>query len=280
MHFGVEIPPFECFKKGKIKMSEKIVFEKVDVTKKGNHSVELCIGDIPHARPFHHTIEKGSFIEFKGNVGYYHILILIEGKAKFTTDGKEFTFDERTTFVPSPECDLKVEAESDLQILEIQWDTLPSDVDDLKEYKTEFPVVVPYKDSIQYIDPNKSEKTISRMMIPQRIIPRFSLGSVESYGYDLVRPHTHPMLDQFFFSFPENNMNLIINDEKIQMLGNLIYHIPLGANHGVEVTDDNHMHYMWIDFMFDENGLKRLDASHKPTGLNRSFEEERKNMNK
>ena len=147
----------------------------------------------------------------------------------------------------------------------------------LEEYKTEFPVVQDYAASIQYVDPNKSEKTISRMMIPHKIIPRFAIGSVESYGYDYVKPHSHPMLDQFFFSFPENNMYVIINGEKFPMEGNMILHIPLGADHGVEVTGSSHMHYMWIDFLPDnEAGLKRLDDRHKPTGTMRNLEKEDK----
>ena len=114
-------------------------------------------------------------------------------------------------------------------------------------------------------------------MIPHEIIPRFTIGSVESYGYDLVRPHAHPMLDQFFFSFPENDMEVIIDDEKYNMKGNVIMHIPLGYNHGVEVTGDRHMHYMWIDFMPDkEAGLKRLNFSHRPTGTVRDFANEDK----
>jgi mannose-6-phosphate isomerase-like protein (cupin superfamily) len=85
------------------------------------------------------------------------------------------------------------------------------------------------------------------------------------------------MLDQFFFSFPENDMEVIIDDEKINMKGNVIMHIPLGSNHGVEVTGDRHMHYMWIDFMPNkEEGLKRLNFSHRPTGTVRSFENEDK----
>ncbi len=251
--------------------------EKVDTTVKGNRSVELCKGEIPGAHPVHHTIEAGSKLVFEGNVGYYHIIILIEGKAKFETDGKTFDFDGRTTFCQAPDRDLVVSAVSDVQILEIQWDEAPGDDEDLKEYKTEFPVVVPYQESIQYIDPNKSEKTISRMMIPHEVLPRFTIGSVESYGYDLVRPHAHPMLDQFFFSFPENDMEVIIDDEKINMKGNIIMHIPLGSNHGVEVTGDRHMHYMWIDFMPDkEAGLKRLNFSHRPTGTVRDFANEDK----
>ncbi|MBR5308288.1 MAG: hypothetical protein IKU43_05920 [Clostridia bacterium] len=254
-----------------------VVMEKVDTSVKGNRSIELCKGEIPGAHPVHHTIEAGSTLTLEANCGYYHILILIEGNTKFETDGKGFDFDGRTTFVPAPDKELVISAKTDVQILEIQWDEAPGDEEDLKEYKTEFPVVVPYQESIQYIDPNKSEKTISRMMIPHEVLPRFTIGSVESYGYDLVRPHAHPMLDQFFFSFPENDMEVIIDDEKINMKGNIIMHIPLGSNHGVEVTGDRHMHYMWIDFMPDkEAGLKRLNFSHRPTGTVRDFANEDK----
>ncbi len=258
-------------------MAEKVVMEYVVKNKEGNQSVELCQGEINGARPVHHQIKSGSEMVFEKNVGYYHILILITGEAVFVTDEKEYHFVNRTTFVPATDKKLVVKADTDVEILEIQWDEEDGDAQDLKEYGTQFPVVVPYQDSIQYIDPNKSEKTISRMMIPHEIIPRFTIGSVESYGYDLVRPHAHPMLDQFFFSFPENDMDVIIDDEKYNMKGNVIMHIPLGSNHGVEVTGDRHMHYMWVDFMPDkEAGLKRLNFSHRPTGTVRDFANEDK----
>lgn len=254
-----------------------VVMEQIDTSKRGNQSVELCKGEIPGARPVHYTMDAGSTLEFKANVGYYHVLILIEGEATFSTDGKDYFFDGRTSFVSDPEKDLVVTAKNDVQLLEVQWDIMPGDEEDIAQYNTTFPVVVPYQESIQYIDPNKSEKSISRMMIPHEIIPRFTMGSVESYGYDLVRPHAHPMLDQFFFSFPENDMEVIIDDEKFNMKGNIILHIPLGSNHGVEVTGDRHMHYMWIDFMPDkEAGLKRLNWSHRPTGTVRDFANEDK----
>lgn len=258
-------------------MAEEVKFEYVDTKKEGTHSLELCKGEINGARPVHHKIAEGDSVTFGANVGYYHILILLEGEAVFTTDGNEYNFSDRTTFVSDPQKDLFVKAVSETRILEIQWDEEEGDEADLKEYKTVFPVVVPYQDSIQYIDPNKSEKTISRMMIPHEIIPRFTIGSVESYGYDLVRPHAHPMLDQFFYSFAENDMEVIIDDGKYNMKGDAIIHIPLGSNHGAEVTDDRHMHYMWVDFMPDkEAGLKRLNFSHRPTGTVRDFANEDK----
>ena len=258
-------------------MADKIIMEQVDVSRRKAAAVELCKGEIPGALPVHHTIPAGQTLKLVGNCGYYYILILIQGKASFTTADRTDVYDTRLTYVPASDTDLTIVAETDVQILEIQWDIFPEDSEMLAEYRTEFPVRVPYQDSIQYVDRNKSPKTISRMMIPQRVIPRFSLGSVESYGYDLVKPHSHPMLDQFFFSFPENDMDVLIDGEHIPMSGNMILHIPLGADHGVEVTGDRHMHYMWIDFMPDnELALKRLDSSHIPTGTVRSFEAEEK----
>ena len=255
----------------------KVVMEKVDTAVKGNRSVELCVGEIPGMRPVHHTIEKGKSLTLAANAGYLHIMILIEGEGNFITDGNTTYLDGRTSYVPAPDKELVIEAKTDIQILEIQMDEKEGDAEDLAEYGTKFPVCVPYQESIQYIDPNKSQKTISRMMIPHGVLPRFTIGSVESYGYDYVKPHTHPMLDQYFFSFPENDMEVIIDDEKINMKGNIIMHIPLGSCHGVEVTGDRHMHYMWIDFMPDkEAGLKRLNFSHRPTGTVRDFANEDK----
>ena len=253
-------------------MKTPVVMETVDVLQSTTRALELCKGEIPGARPIHHTIAAGEKTVFGANCGYYHVLILIQGEAKFTCGDRVNVCDGRLTYVPAPDQELTVEANTNVQMLEIQWDIFPEDEEMLKEYKTTFPVYVPYQDSIQYIDPNKSKKTISRMMIPQRIIPRFSLGSVESIGDDIVKSHSHPMLDQFFFSFPENNMDVMINGEPIPMAGNIILHIPLGADHGVVVKGDNHMHYMWIDFMPDnELALKRLDERHMPTGEHRSF---------
>ena len=258
-------------------MADKIIMEKVDVSRREAASVALCKGEIPGARPVHHTILQGQTLTFAANCGYYHILILITGQATFATAGRRDTYATRLTYVPAPDAELTVTADTNTQILEIQWDIFPEDQEMIAEYHTDFPVRVPYQESIQYVDRNKSPKTISRMMIPQRVIPRFSLGSVESFGYDLVKPHSHPMLDQFFFSFPENDMDVLIDGAHIPMGGNMILHIPLGADHGVEVTGDRHMHYMWIDFMPDnELALKRLDSSHIPTGTVRSFEAEEK----
>lgn len=259
------------------KGGQYLAMEKIDTTVKELRSLPMCVGEIPGTATYHVTVPTGKIYTLPVDTAHYHIYILIEGVCAVDFDGKCEEFSERVTFVPAPEAPMTLSAKTDTQLVEIVWDITDEDVRLRTEYKTEFPLVKPYATAIQYVDPNKSPKTISRMMIPHKIVPRFAIGSVESYGYDYVKPHSHPMLDQFFFSFPENNMSLIINGEHIPMSGNVMVHIPLGADHGVEVTGTDHLHYMWIDFLPDnEAGLRRLDERHKPTGTMRDLENEDK----
>ncbi len=254
-----------------------LAMEKIDTSVKQLRSLPMCVGEIPGTATYHVTIPGGSQFTLAADEAHYHIFILVDGTCAMETDGKGTDFCERVTFVPAPEKEMVITAKTHTQLVEIIWDITEEDVALRAQYGTQFPLIQPYATAIQYVDPNKSPKTISRMMIPHKIIPRFAIGSVESYGYDYVKPHSHPMLDQFFFSFPENNMMLIINGEKIPMEGNVMVHIPLGADHGVEVTGTDHLHYMWIDFLPDnEAGLKRLDERHKPTGTMRDLEKEDK----
>ena len=253
----------------------KIFSLEADLTE--NASKPMCEGVITGATPINHTIKQGCTLELPP-CGAYHIMVLIAGKVTFHTDGKDYVWDERVTFVPALDKDFSITAETNAQLLEIRWEMIESDYALIEEYNTVFPYQMSYAQSIQYRDRNKSDKTISRIMLEQRNIPRFAMGSVESYGPDFVKSHDHPMLDQFFVSFPENDMFLLIDYEPYRMMGNEITHIPLGANHGVDVTEKKHLHYMWIDFLIDDTSMKRLDTSHIPTGVMRDFTDEQKGL--
>lgn len=130
--------------------------ETVDLKIKKDGKIELCKGEIAGTRPFYHTVLKGEKTEFKANEGYYHILILMCGEAVFENNGKNYTFSERTVFIPSPDESVSVSANTDTAILEIQWDIADGDTSLIKEYGTKFPIVQKYTESIQYVDPNKS----------------------------------------------------------------------------------------------------------------------------
>lgn len=252
---------------------EAIVMESLRAGGTGTQATVLCEGKIPGATPVSHQISAGDSVVFEpGRV--YHILTLMSGSVSFVCGDDVQVFDERVTYVPALDAKLEVRAETDALLLEIQWEMEPSDDALIAEYAVEFPMVVPYAQAMQYRDKNKSDKTISRVMIEQRNIPRFCMGSVESYGPDTVLSHAHPMLDQFFASFEENEMYCMIEGKPWLMKGDEIFHIPLGSDHGVEVEEGKRMHYMWIDFLIGEEGMRRLDSSHIPTGLTRSFDEQ------
>ena len=254
----------------------KYEIQKVALDFGAGENASRCIldGCIPGAAPYHHTVLKGSSRTLEpGNC--HHVLMLLKGEVRFSTDGNEYVFHERVVFVPSPDRSVTVEALVDAQILEIRWFKRVGEDDALAaEYKTQFPLIQIYRNSKQYRDRNKSDKTISRSCIDQRRIPRFALGSVETYGIDAVKSHDHPMLDQFFFSFDENEMDVLIDYEAVPMKGNELLYIPLGSIHGVDVRAGQHCHYLWIDFYPDNDlALKRLDWSHVPTGKQASFDE-------
>lgn len=240
-------------------------------------SASICENYIKGATPYNHTVCRGDSLILEP-CGAYRIFVLMDGEVTFVTDNREYQWKERVTFVPTPNASLEIHAGTDAQLLEICWEIHPGDDALLEEYKTVFPYQMSYALSKQYRDRNKSDKTISRVMLEQRIIPRFAMGSVESYGPDFVKSHDHPMLDQFFVSFPENDMFLLVDYEPYRMQGNEICHIPLGANHGVDVTEKKHMHYMWIDFLIDDSSMARLDTSHIDTGVMRDFTDEDKGL--
>ena len=228
----------------------KYEIQKVALDFGAGENASRCIldGCIPGAAPYHHTVLKGSSRTLEpGNC--HHVLMLLKGEVRFSTDGNEYVFHERVVFVPSPDRSVTVEALTDAQILEIRWFKREGEDDALAaEYKTQFPLIQIYRNSKQYRDRNKSDKTISRSCIDQRRI--------------------------FFFSFDENEMDVLIDYEAVPMKGNELLYIPLGSIHGVDVRAGQHCHYLWIDFYPDNDlALKRLDWSHVPTGKQASFDE-------
>src|SRR3546814_3765715 len=125
------------------------------------------------------------------------------------------------------------------------------------------PSVQDYAASPQYRDYFKSEKTISRTLVGPHVLPRFCMGSVESIGPDRIEPHAHPMLDQLFFSFAENDITLLIDGQRHALGGSTLLHIPLGSDHGVDVSPGKRMHYLWLDFFQRHQDMDYIAEVHK-----------------
>lgn len=230
-------------------------------------SRNILPGAIPGATVYNHTIPAGETTEFPGTEKYISIFFLCYGSAAFSSADKHVSYSEKAVFVARPEDDVQVSAESNISFVQICWDLNEFDLADLKESR-DFPFSQAYVDATQYRDYFKSEKTISRAIIPQKMIPRFAMGSVETRGDDLIGQHAHPLLDQFFFSFPENNCNVLIDSCIFPLGGNTMLHIPLGSNHGVIALGEQYVHYLWLDFTSQEQkqqAVEYLDTVHTPT---------------
>lgn len=244
---------------------------KIDAALQDKPSVPMLPGAIPGAAATLLTLAPGETRSFEPRTDKAFIFLSVDGGFTFSAGGKTWSASGRYVFIPSCSQTAEFTAGTRTRILEILWDIPEDGREEWADARREFPYVQEYAASVQYRDKNKSDKTISREMVRQRIVPGFCMGSVESYGRDKVAQHPHPMLDQFFFSFPENDADVLIDDFRVPMKGDTLLHIPLGSNHGVEVAEGRHMHYIWIDFFLGQAGLDRLDSSHIPTGRMRSF---------
>lgn len=242
--------------------SGRVFLEKAD-TVRASEPQHLLQGEIKGADILSYRLSQGENVFFSPRNDCVRIFILIEGGVEFLTDGGTFFFKERTFFVPDPEKGLSVRAAGNPHFLELRWDVSEKDSSVMKSFSPRAPLVQPYAASPLYDDDTKSRKTLSRSIILQHVLPRICIGSVETEGPDRVDAHVHPHVDQLFYTFPENDMDLLIGGEHHPVGGNTLIHIPLGSSHGVEVAEGRRLHYIWIDFVIDDEGFRYLDESHR-----------------
>ena len=257
-----------------VKLSD-IKMEVLPEYQSGYDCKAMLPGEIPGATVFCHHVPKDYELCLEGQRDFIRIFFLCDGEAGFTAEKESFRYAEKAVFTAKPESDVQIYAYGESVLLEVQWEMNAQDLADLDASETHFPISEAYRDALQYRDFFKSETTISRAILKQSVIPRFAMGSVEARGDDLVGQHSHPLLDQFFFSFPENDMNLLIDCRICPMKGNTLLHIPLGSNHGVIALGEQKMHYLWIDCTPQElkqQAVDYLNEVHKPTGEKQTLE--------
>lgn len=116
-----------------------------------------------------------------------------------------------------------------------------------------------------YTEDIKSSKTINRMILPEGLVPRFCMGSVETKGPDLVMEHEHPMLDQLFFGLDNCLCTCTADEDQTIFLENMMLHIPLGSKHSVSVAEGDTLAYIWLDFFLTLDGQKYMGIQHNLT---------------
>ena len=125
------------------------------------------------------------------------------------------------------------------------------------------PYIRTFRECIPYGEAIKSQKTVSRTLLPQDVVPRMAAGTVETTGPDRVLRHKHPMLEQYFVGLRGNDSAVSADNERVIFPELSILHIPLGSMHGAEVSDGNKLYYIWLDFFATKESQVWL-KTHKP----------------
>jgi quercetin dioxygenase-like cupin family protein/mannose-6-phosphate isomerase-like protein (cupin superfamily) len=190
------------------------------------------------------------------------VWVILDGKTRMKTGGSSYDV-EGETIARAPQgwqWQLDVAQGSTLQAIRIRRGLTPGDLEELKKYPQnnaaahvkKFSECTPYGEAI------KSPKTISRTLLPENFVPRMAMGTVETSGPDAVGAHRHPMLEQIFLGLKGNDITVSADDDRANLTGFAILHIPLGSNHGAQVAEGKKLHYVWMDFFMAKEGQEWL----------------------
>jgi len=191
------------------------------------------------------------------------ILLFADGTGSIRQDGVSFAINELSLFVPDIHREFYISSgKKNLIYLEIILHLGIKDHLWLGEREDKFPYFIRYSECRQYDDGIKSGKTVSRIILPEDIVPRLCIGSVQTSGPDQVEAHTHPMLEQLFFGLAGNDVLVMADSAEAGFLEKDLLHIPLGSNHGVKVEAGNKLHYVWIDIFHSLDDIDYIKNNH------------------
>ena len=195
------------------------------------------------------------------------VYLVLEGRGAVVADGAPLPVG-RQTIVRLPvgtDVSLAAEASSTLDVLVLRHALSDEDRKDLAAHPENQarPYVRKFSECPTYGEAIKSAKTTSRTLLPKDVVPRMSIGTVETAGPDRVAPHAHPMLEQFFLGLEGNDIVVHADGGQTALGAYELLHIPLGSSHGAEVAEGKRLHYVWMDFFRDREGLRWLET-HKP----------------
>ena len=230
--------------------AENIRLEKLNEQSQG----ELLPGEIDGAAVS--VVRLQGDERYLENVNEGEAVVIVALGGECIMGGK--SFDGITVFAFSPGDKIDVASEG-CSFMRLSWKLNEGESVD----KTKLPYALRYADAVKYREDCKSEKTVSRMLLPEGIIPRLAMGSVQTTGPDRVEKHEHPFCDQLFYTLPECSMELLVDDISVHFDGDTLLHIPLASSHGVDVTERGCAHYIWVDFVIDPRGIEYLHSAHE-----------------
>lgn len=229
---------------------------------------QILAGEIPEVEAVHVAITGPAIFVDTADADHALILLFIAGQGVVKFNGVAHEVVPETVAMPISleEVSVNVAAGDTLHFLSIRKAYNDQDHRDMPElpsrqsgglYFKKFTDCEAYKEAI------KSPKTTSRTVLPNQIVPRVAMGTVETTGPDEVGAHRHPMLDQLFLGLAENDVVVTADETHARFKQFTLLHIPLGSLHGVQVEPGAKLYYMWMDFFLTKEGEEWL-KTHKP----------------
>lgn len=234
-----------------------------EITKKKIYRKSILEGEINGINTYYLELLKDKPYLIKPGQNSVSLYLITHGKGVITQGGRQFEVNGLNLFVPSVMEEASILADTgDFGMLEIVIRLTSAEYQLLKQKQNKLPYFVDYTQCPQYKEAIKSEKTISRMILPEDIIPRFCMGSVETCGPDTVGSHSHPMLEQLFFGLKSNDCIVKADGKKTPFKENILLHIPLGSRHGVDVEEGKYLNYIWMDLFRSREDMGYIKENH------------------
>jgi hypothetical protein len=229
-------------------------------------------GEIEGINTYYTELLKDKLFLYEPGQNTISVFLITHGRGIIKQGDRHFEVNDVNLFVPSVIEEASILAENgNLGMLEIIITLTENELRFVKQQQNIFPYFVDYTKCKQYKEAIKSEKTISRMILPENMVPRFCMGSVETSGPDKVGEHAHPMLEQLFFGLANNNCVVTADGIKATFEENTLLHIPLGSNHGVTVEEGKILNYIWMDHFRSQEDMVYIKENHimKEDSLNK-----------
>jgi mannose-6-phosphate isomerase-like protein (cupin superfamily) len=231
-------------------------------------SEELLNGEIADTKIEHFAYVGPTKQTIPISKEYVNMFLFIKGNGKLNADTLSFQIVPESIAIPTNFNNIHIDvAQGDtLHYISFTKKLTTEDYEDLDSYPQENKhdiFFTKFSDCEPYTEKIKSPKTVSRTVLPQDIIPRVALGTVETVGPDEVGAHKHPMLDQLFLGLTANDVVVHADDKSVELGAYSLLHIPIGSSHWVTVEKEKKMYYMWMDFFIDREGQEWL-KTHKP----------------
>lgn len=242
---------------------------KMQVVKgSSSFSEELLNGEITDTKIEHFAYVGPTKQTITLSKEYVNMYVFIKGNGILHADTLSFDIVPESIAIPTSFNNINIDvAKGDtLHYISFTKKLTAEDYEDLASYPQENKHTIfftKFSDCESYTEKIKSPKTISRTVLPQDIIPRVALGTVETAGPDEVGAHKHPMLDQLFLGLTNNDIVVYADGKSVEFGEYSLLHIPIGASHWVTVGEEKTLYYMWMDFFIDREGQEWL-KTHKP----------------